>query len=169
MAVRPWPRLLSLWCLSAFNLSAVYCFGCGRRSYTAQSDPLEGFYFAWRLLLDRLPTKINLVVRGIIYPDAHFLYIRLRRGWIRLALIPFLQFFQLPVVVGSVLDWFLVDRHSAVIRPLCSAYFLFRRSQDVMIFHAAYLACMCVGCMEWKKSGTIHKFRVLPSSTVGQS
>jgi hypothetical protein len=36
--------------------------------------------FAWRLLHDRLPTKVNLVARGIIYPDSHFLCIRLRRG-----------------------------------------------------------------------------------------
>jgi hypothetical protein len=28
---------------------------------------------------------------------------------------------------------------------------------------------MCVGCVEWKKSETIQKLRVLPTLTVGQS
>ncbi|MCI01485.1 heat-shock protein, partial [Trifolium medium] len=34
--------------------------------------PLKVSIFAWRLLRDRLPTKSNLVVRGIISPEAHF-------------------------------------------------------------------------------------------------
>ena len=34
--------------------------------------PLKVSIFAWRLLRDRLPTKSNLVARGIISPEAHF-------------------------------------------------------------------------------------------------
>ncbi|MCI57057.1 HcrVf2 protein-like protein, partial [Trifolium medium] len=34
--------------------------------------PLKVYIFAWRLLRDRLPTKVNLVTQGIISPDAHF-------------------------------------------------------------------------------------------------
>jgi hypothetical protein len=34
--------------------------------------PLKVSIFAWRLLRDRLPTKTNLVSRGIISPDLHF-------------------------------------------------------------------------------------------------
>jgi hypothetical protein len=34
--------------------------------------PLKIFIFAWRLLRDRLPTKSNLVDRGIISPEVHF-------------------------------------------------------------------------------------------------
>jgi hypothetical protein len=33
---------------------------------------LKVFIFAWRLLRDRLPTKSNLVARGIISPKGHF-------------------------------------------------------------------------------------------------
>jgi hypothetical protein len=40
----------------------------------AQSDSLEGFYFAWRLFRDRLSTKANLVDHRIIPPDAHFCF-----------------------------------------------------------------------------------------------
>ncbi|GAU48396.1 hypothetical protein TSUD_405410 [Trifolium subterraneum] len=34
--------------------------------------PLKVSVFAWRLLRDRLPTKANLVTRGIILPEAHY-------------------------------------------------------------------------------------------------
>ncbi|GAU37863.1 hypothetical protein TSUD_22790 [Trifolium subterraneum] len=34
--------------------------------------PLKVSIFAWRLLHDRLPTKANLVTRGILSPAAHF-------------------------------------------------------------------------------------------------
>ncbi|GAU31359.1 hypothetical protein TSUD_19040 [Trifolium subterraneum] len=34
--------------------------------------PLKVSIFAWRLLRDRLPTKTNLVTRGILSPAAHF-------------------------------------------------------------------------------------------------
>ncbi|GAU20861.1 hypothetical protein TSUD_120530 [Trifolium subterraneum] len=34
--------------------------------------PLKVFILAWRLLRDRLPTKANLVTRGILSPEAHF-------------------------------------------------------------------------------------------------
>jgi hypothetical protein len=34
--------------------------------------PLKVSIFVWRLLRDRLPTKTNLVARGIISPEAHF-------------------------------------------------------------------------------------------------
>ncbi|GAU35630.1 hypothetical protein TSUD_30470, partial [Trifolium subterraneum] len=34
--------------------------------------PLKVSIFAWRLLRDRLPTKTNLVIRGILSPTAHF-------------------------------------------------------------------------------------------------
>jgi hypothetical protein len=34
--------------------------------------PLKVSIFAWRLLRDRLPTKENLVTRGILSPTAHF-------------------------------------------------------------------------------------------------
>ncbi|MCI48548.1 glutamate-gated kainate-type ion channel receptor subunit GluR5, partial [Trifolium medium] len=34
--------------------------------------PLKVSVFAWRLLRDRLPTKSNLVTRGILSPAAHF-------------------------------------------------------------------------------------------------
>ncbi|MCI28010.1 70 kDa peptidyl-prolyl isomerase, partial [Trifolium medium] len=34
--------------------------------------PLKVSLFAWRLLLDRLPTKAILVTRGIITSDAHY-------------------------------------------------------------------------------------------------
>jgi hypothetical protein len=34
--------------------------------------PLKVSIFAWRLLRDRLPTKANLVARGIITPEVHF-------------------------------------------------------------------------------------------------
>ncbi|MCH80187.1 hypothetical protein A2U01_0000951 [Trifolium medium] len=34
--------------------------------------PLKVSIFAWRLLRDRLPTKANLVTRGILSPTAHF-------------------------------------------------------------------------------------------------
>ncbi|GAU51816.1 hypothetical protein TSUD_368710 [Trifolium subterraneum] len=34
--------------------------------------PLKVSIFAWRLLRDRLPTKTNLVTRGILSPTAHF-------------------------------------------------------------------------------------------------
>ncbi|MCI43347.1 70 kDa peptidyl-prolyl isomerase, partial [Trifolium medium] len=33
--------------------------------------PLKVSIFAWRLLRDRLPTKVNLVTRGIITPPDH--------------------------------------------------------------------------------------------------
>jgi hypothetical protein len=33
--------------------------------------PLKVSIFSWRLLRDRLPTKANLVTRGIISPDLH--------------------------------------------------------------------------------------------------
>ncbi|KAK2419896.1 hypothetical protein QL285_030707 [Trifolium repens] len=36
-----------------------------------QQIPLKVSIFAWRLLRDRLPTKANLVARGIISLDAH--------------------------------------------------------------------------------------------------
>jgi len=31
--------------------------------------PLKVFVFAWRLLRDRLPTKSNMVARGVLYHD----------------------------------------------------------------------------------------------------
>ncbi|GAU19395.1 hypothetical protein TSUD_76390 [Trifolium subterraneum] len=34
--------------------------------------PLKASICAWRLLRDRLPTRANLVSRGIISPEAHF-------------------------------------------------------------------------------------------------
>ncbi|GAU44198.1 hypothetical protein TSUD_373340 [Trifolium subterraneum] len=34
--------------------------------------PLKVSIFAWRLLRDRLPTKANLVTRGIISSEAHY-------------------------------------------------------------------------------------------------
>jgi hypothetical protein len=34
--------------------------------------PLKVFIFAWRLLRDRLPTKTNLVSRGMLAPDLHY-------------------------------------------------------------------------------------------------
>ncbi|KAK2421560.1 hypothetical protein QL285_032176 [Trifolium repens] len=34
--------------------------------------PLKVSIFAWRLLRDRLPTKTNLVSRGILAPDLHY-------------------------------------------------------------------------------------------------
>ncbi|MCI04016.1 70 kDa peptidyl-prolyl isomerase, partial [Trifolium medium] len=34
--------------------------------------PLKVAIFAWRLLRDRLPTKVNLVTRGILSQEAHF-------------------------------------------------------------------------------------------------
>ncbi|GAU24994.1 hypothetical protein TSUD_312290 [Trifolium subterraneum] len=34
--------------------------------------PLKVSILAWRLLRDRLPTKANLVTRGILSPEAHF-------------------------------------------------------------------------------------------------
>jgi hypothetical protein len=34
--------------------------------------PLKVSIFSWRLLRDRLPTKVNLASRGIICPAAHF-------------------------------------------------------------------------------------------------
>jgi hypothetical protein len=34
--------------------------------------PLKVSIFAWRLLRDRLPTRANLVARGILPPDVHF-------------------------------------------------------------------------------------------------
>ncbi|MCI49454.1 70 kDa peptidyl-prolyl isomerase, partial [Trifolium medium] len=34
--------------------------------------PLKVSIFAWRLLRDRLPTKANLVTRGILSSEAHF-------------------------------------------------------------------------------------------------
>ncbi|GAU51099.1 hypothetical protein TSUD_411800 [Trifolium subterraneum] len=48
------------------------------KSWQWQPDPAEGYtvplkvsIFAWRLLCDRLPTKTNLVTRGILSPAAH--------------------------------------------------------------------------------------------------
>ncbi|PNY01082.1 glutamate-gated kainate-type ion channel receptor subunit GluR7 [Trifolium pratense] len=54
--------------LSDIDFSSVCSFG--RRSYLTQTGSFECVYFAWRLLRDRLPTKVNLVFRGIISLEA---------------------------------------------------------------------------------------------------
>ncbi|GAU34020.1 hypothetical protein TSUD_393660 [Trifolium subterraneum] len=41
-------------------------------SFFKAPSGVEVSIFAWRLLRDRLPTKLNLATRGILYPAAHF-------------------------------------------------------------------------------------------------
>jgi hypothetical protein len=59
-------------CLSAIDLSTSWNFGCSWRSYMTQTGPLNVSIFAWRLLRDKLPTRVNLEARGIISPETQY-------------------------------------------------------------------------------------------------
>ncbi|MCI11441.1 70 kDa peptidyl-prolyl isomerase [Trifolium medium] len=58
-------------CLLALDLIGSSYFAAEDLIWHKQV-PLKVSIFAWKLLRDRLPTKANLVTRGIISPEAHF-------------------------------------------------------------------------------------------------
>jgi len=65
--------------------------------------PLKIFVLAWGLLCDRLPTKINLLNRGII--SAEDISYSARCGQVENADVSSLRYFWIPLAAGSVLDW----------------------------------------------------------------
>jgi hypothetical protein len=71
LASRSNQRLFSQGWLSALDLPATGYYGCSRRTHVAQTGTWKVSIFAWRLLRDRLPTRVNLAARGILTPEAH--------------------------------------------------------------------------------------------------
>jgi hypothetical protein len=65
--------------------------------------PLKVSIYAWRLLRDRLPTKTNLITRGILSTAAHFCVIG--RGAVELAQHLFLSYSTLNSLWALVHSW----------------------------------------------------------------
>ncbi|GAU48381.1 hypothetical protein TSUD_118070, partial [Trifolium subterraneum] len=102
--------------------------------------PLKVCILAWRLLRDRLPTKVNLVTRGILSPADHFCVSRCGEAESALHL------FISCSTFGSLWTW------------VPAAAFLY----------AAYLAGLCLGCVDRKKSSLISRLSKQLPSIVGQ-
>ncbi|GAU47968.1 hypothetical protein TSUD_280270 [Trifolium subterraneum] len=103
--------------------------------------PLKVSILAWRLLRDRLPTKINLVTRGILSSADHFCVSGC--GEVESALHLFIS----CSTFGSL--W---------TRWVPAAAFLY----------AAYLAGLCLGCVDRNKSSLISRLSKQLPSVVGQ-
>ncbi|GAU31563.1 hypothetical protein TSUD_333390 [Trifolium subterraneum] len=101
--------------------------------------PLKVSIFAWRLLRDRLPTKANLVTRGIIPPEAH--YCVTGCGGIETAQ----HLFFTCGTFGSL--WW---------------------SQGAKVFFAVALSCLCMGVMDRKISSPFQQLNKNIISIVGQ-
>jgi hypothetical protein len=105
--------------------------------------PLKVSIFAWRLLRDRLPTKSNLVARGIISPEAHFCVSGC--GGLESAQHLFLScstFGSLWALVRAWIGFSSVDAHSL------PDHLLSWRSPRSTVFPAARLASLCLDRVE---------------------
>ncbi|GAU45418.1 hypothetical protein TSUD_243290 [Trifolium subterraneum] len=100
--------------------------------------PLKVSIFAWRLLSDRLPTKTNLVARGILSPAAHL------------------------CVTGC------GEVESAHHLFISCIHMFNKWISGVALLFAAHLASLCVGYMDGKKSPPISRLNKQLPSVVGQ-
>ncbi|PNX55797.1 receptor-like kinase, partial [Trifolium pratense] len=101
--------------------------------------PLKASICAWRLLRDRLPTKANLVTRGILSVAAHHCVSGCGE-------------------VETVQHLFLS----------CSTFGALWWSSSTTFFHAAHMARLRVGCVDRKKSQIVQRLSMFGASYVGQ-
>ncbi|KAK2402105.1 hypothetical protein QL285_051652 [Trifolium repens] len=110
--------------------------------------PLKVSIFAWRLLRDRLPTKSNLVARGIISPEAHLCVTGC--GGIETAQHIFISCSTFASLWGLVRSWigswFFGGRCSRPPRALCSVHFFRRGASSTTVF-------LCDEPIAWYKLG----------------
>jgi hypothetical protein len=136
-------RLFSSRYLPAFDLTWLSYFDGSWRSYLAHSGSPEG-----RLLRDRLPTRHYLTGSSV-------LCVRLRRYWVGSTFVVYMWYFWVLMGVHSVLDWLFFGGPSESIWP---SYSVRRRSRwwsGTTVFFEVYLACECLGSLEWKKPPVI--------------
>ncbi|GAU32997.1 hypothetical protein TSUD_358640 [Trifolium subterraneum] len=126
--------------------------------------PLKVSIFAWHLLRDRLPTKTNLVTRGILSPAAHFCVTGY--GEVESAHHLFISCSTFGSMWTSMCLWIgITPVHSTSIRDhfvrfTCST----GGSRARRSFLQGHLACLCVGCVDGKKSHIISRLnKQLPS------
>ncbi|KAK2370489.1 hypothetical protein QL285_083537 [Trifolium repens] len=129
--------------------------------------PLKVSILAWRLLRDRLPTKTNMVARGILSTAAHFYVFGCGEAESAHHL------FMSCGTFGSL--WALV--HSWIDIPvmeytppgsLRSVYIFSRWFTGVTFFFAAHLPRLCLGCMDREKPQIVLRLGKLSSSVIGQ-
>jgi hypothetical protein len=116
--------------------------------------PQKVSIFVWHLLRDRLPTKTNLVARGIISPEVHFCVFGC--GGIESAQHLFLScstFGSLLPFFRSWIGFSAVGAHCS--RPFCSVHFFSWGSTSSAIIFAAYLACLRLGHVERNKPSLV--------------
>jgi hypothetical protein len=99
------------------------------------------YSFAWKLLRDRLTTKVNLAARGIITPAAQscvsgcgevewnllIIYLSHAASW-------------LSMVVSAVMDWFLVGGSPKSAKPFLLVYSFIKWFTSTVLFLAAHLS-----------------------------
>ncbi|GAU40454.1 hypothetical protein TSUD_141340 [Trifolium subterraneum] len=82
--------------------------------------PLKVSILVLRLLRDRLPTKANLITRGILSSAAHLCVSSC--GADESTLVPLAEHFRLPLVSSQFLDWFFFGDSAESSRSLRSVY-----------------------------------------------
>lgn len=111
--------------------------------------PLKVSIMAWRLLRNRLPTKDNLVARGIISHEISCA--RLVVEALRLLII-YSSLAPVSVDCGSCsgVDWYLIGWSVPFTRSSFSVRLFFRGRARSVFFFAACLVMLCLGLVEWK-------------------
>jgi hypothetical protein len=64
--------LLSSWCISVLDFSAVCCFGCGWSTCFVQTGSLEAVYFCLETLPRQITNKNKFCNSGHHHTEAHF-------------------------------------------------------------------------------------------------
>ena len=105
--------------------------------------------------------------RHFIYCSA-FLCFRLRRGGVSSPLVHLMWDLRLYLGISALVDW-----HSGVgvhfpSRPFRSVYIFSRQFTDATFLLAAYLARVCLGCMDREKPQIVQRLGKHSSSVIGQ-
>ncbi|MCI00663.1 70 kDa peptidyl-prolyl isomerase [Trifolium medium] len=125
--------------------------------------PLKVSIFTWRLLRDSLPTKANLVTRGILSQEAHFCTSGC--GAVESAQHLFIScgtFGSLWALVRSWIDFSSVDPIFFVIISFSLL------TQNAPFFYATHMAYLCVGVVDRKKSQIVQRLSKHRASNDGQ-
>ncbi|KAK2356229.1 hypothetical protein QL285_093579 [Trifolium repens] len=130
--------------------------------------PLKVSIFAWRLLRDRLPTKANVVTRGILSTAAHQCVSGCGETEYAHHLFYLMWYFWFSLGISAFVDWHPGGGLYLFTRSLCPVYILSRWFSGTSIFPATHLACLRLGCVDGEKSQVVPSFSTHYSSVVGQ-
>jgi hypothetical protein len=109
--------------------------------------PLKVSIFAWRLLQDRLPTKSNMLNRGIISRRQVFAR-QVVVMWRMHNIYFFHEVLSAPVASGALVDWHSKDGSSGSPGSFHSIHLRFRWFESATLVSSASLALVCVVGME---------------------